>query len=48
MVDGDQGCTMKVVCREVRAEIRAVSEDRAIFHQAVAKKHFLACNYIRS
>ena len=39
---------MKVVCREVRTEIRAVSEDRAIFHQAVAKKHLLACNYISS
>ena len=48
VLDGDEGGAMKVVCREVRTEIRAVSEDRAIFHQSVAEKHFLAGNHIRS
>ncbi len=47
MIDGDQGCTMEIVRSEVGTEIGAMSEDRAVFHEPIAEKHFLAGNYIR-
>jgi hypothetical protein len=48
VIDDDQGCTLKIVCREVGTEIGAMAEDGAILHQPVAKKDFLAGNDIRS
>ena len=39
---------MEIVGREVGAEIGAMAEDRAIFHQPVPEKDFLAGNDIRS
>ena len=38
---------MEVVGREVRAEIGAVAEDRAVLHQPITQKDFLAGHDVR-
>jgi hypothetical protein len=48
VVNGDEGCAMKIVRREIGPEIGAMSEDRAVFHQPAAEKDLLAGCYIAS
>lgn len=37
-LERDERCPVKIVRRDIGAEVRAVAEDRAVFHEAVAKE----------
>src|SRR5207244_3109299 len=41
IVPYNQGGPMQIVSGEIRTEIGAVSEDRAVFHQPIAEKYAL-------